>query len=67
MKWQDLELFECSPDLYAGKDKDGNEYGIGSKTGELKELPKGTIKPHWNYASIEEVSKYIENGKRKAG
>jgi len=59
MKWQDLELYERTPDDYYGKDKEGNEYGIFA-SGNIQPVEKGTIKPHWNYATIKEVESYIQ-------
>jgi hypothetical protein len=63
MELSDLELFERTPDSYYGKDKDGNEYGIGP-SGKLTPVEKGSIWPNWYHASIEEVKQYIEIQKK---
>jgi len=65
MELSELKLYECTPDIYFGKDKDGNEYGI-CDDGKLNPVKKNTIAPHWNHATLKEVEQYIEMHKAKA-
>jgi len=65
MELSELKLYECTPDIFFGRDKDGNEYGI-NREGKLNPVKKGTIEPHWYHAEVSQVEQYIEGRKSAA-
>jgi len=66
MNLSDYEWFERTPESHYARDKDGKEYCISAKTGELKEVPKGTIWPSWFPSDMVEVEQELVKAREYA-
>jgi hypothetical protein len=55
MELKDLKLYLDDSDDVWGIDKDGNEYTLSYKTGNLIPVEKGSVDPYWGGCTLEEA------------